>query len=56
MHRYNNQDHSMLTANAAVNAIANGAPKEAVWNINVEESYHEAAVAADEVGHAPARP
>ncbi len=41
MHRYNNQDHSMLAADAAVNAIANRAPKEAIWNVNAEESYHE---------------
>ena len=55
MHRYNNQDHSMLAANAAVNAIAKGAPKEAIWNVNAEESYHEETVAADAVHHASAR-
>src|SRR6266404_832091 len=54
MHRYNNQDHSMLAANAAVNAIAKGAPKEAIWNVNAEESYHEEAVADDAVRHASA--
>jgi len=43
MHRYNNQDHSMLTANAAVDAITNKSPKEEIWNINAEESYHEEA-------------
>jgi protoporphyrinogen oxidase len=41
MHRYNNQDHSMLTANAAVDAISKRAAKEEIWNINTEESYHE---------------
>jgi protoporphyrinogen oxidase len=41
MHRYNNQDHSMLAANAAVDAIAKRAPKEDVWNVNADESYHE---------------
>jgi protoporphyrinogen oxidase len=55
MHRYNNQDHSMLTANAAVDAIARNASKEEIWNINAEESYHEEAIAADEVRHASAR-
>jgi protoporphyrinogen oxidase len=55
MHRYNNQDHSMLTANAAVDAILKRAPKEKIWNINAEESYHEETVAADEVRHASAR-
>ena len=43
MHRYNNQDHSMLTANAAVDAIMKGASKQQVWKINAEESYHEEA-------------
>ena len=43
MHRYNNQDHSMLTAKAAVEAIASGRPdKDAIWNINVDDEYHEA--------------
>jgi protoporphyrinogen oxidase len=55
MHRYNNQDHSMLTANAAVDAITKGAPKEEIWNINAEESYHEEKIAADEVHTASAR-
>jgi len=55
MHRYNNQDHSMLTANAAVDAIAKRAPKEQIWNINAEESYHEETISDDEVLHAPAR-
>jgi protoporphyrinogen oxidase len=54
MHRYNNQDHSMLAANAAVNAIAKRAPKQAIWNVNAEESYHEETVAADAVRHASA--
>jgi protoporphyrinogen oxidase len=52
MHRYNNQDHSMLAANAAVNAIAKKAPKEAIWNVNAENSYHEETVAGDAVHHA----
>jgi protoporphyrinogen oxidase len=54
MHRYNNQDHSMLAANAAVNAIARMAPKEAIWSVNAEESYHEETVAANAVRHASA--
>jgi protoporphyrinogen oxidase len=55
MHRYNNQDHSMLTANAAVDAIAEKAPKQAIWNVNADESYHEEAIATDEVHHASVR-
>ncbi len=42
MHRYNNQDHSMLTAMLAVDNIATGAQHD-VWTVNVEEDYHEAA-------------
>ncbi len=34
-------DHSMLTAFAAAKAIKEGFGKDAVWDINVEESYHE---------------
>jgi hypothetical protein len=42
MHRYNNQDHSMLTARAAVDCIASDrADKEAIWNVNVDDEYHE---------------
>ncbi len=42
MHKYNNQDHSMLTAMAVVDGIAAGyVDKEAVWGINSEQEYHE---------------
>ena len=42
MHRYNNMDHSMLTAMAAVENIKNGEKsKKNIWNINAEEEYHE---------------
>jgi len=40
MHRYNNQDHSMLTAMLAVDNIVTGAAHD-VWTVNVEEDYHE---------------
>ena len=39
MHRYNNQDHSMLTAMLAVKNILG--EKHDLWNVNVERSYHE---------------
>lgn len=39
MHRYNNQDHSMLTALLAVKNILG--EKHDLWNVNVERSYHE---------------
>jgi len=42
MHKYNNQDHSMLTAITAVNnIILKKVSKENIWNINTEEEYHE---------------
>jgi protoporphyrinogen oxidase len=42
MHKYNNQDHSMLTAMAVVDGLAAGhVDKEALWSINTEQEYHE---------------
>ena len=42
MHRYNNQDHSMLTAKEAAHQIAAGhVDKAAIWSINVGDEYHE---------------
>jgi len=40
MHRYNNQDHSMYTAMLTAENIAHGTHHN-VWNVNVEEEYHE---------------
>ncbi|GHT36333.1 hypothetical protein AGMMS49574_27900 [Bacteroidia bacterium] len=41
-HRYNNQDHSMLTAMAAVDCVINKRPdKSPIWEVNAEEEYHE---------------
>ncbi len=53
MHKYNNQDHSMLTAMTAVdNIIAGRLDKSNIWAVNTEMEYHEekrrdAAAAAD---------
>jgi protoporphyrinogen oxidase len=42
MHKYNNQDHSMLTAMTAVENILNGVKtKDNIWAINTEMEYHE---------------
>ncbi len=42
MHKYNNADHSMLTAMVAVeNILNNQKSKENLWKINTEEEYHE---------------
>jgi protoporphyrinogen oxidase len=42
MHKYNNMDHSMLTAIAAVDNIITGKrDKSNIWTINTEDAYHE---------------
>jgi protoporphyrinogen oxidase len=42
MHRYNNQDHSMLTAMIAVDNIIDGVrDKSNIWAVNAEEEYLE---------------
>ncbi len=41
-HRYNNMDHSMLTAIKAAQSIKNGSSdKTEIWNVNTEKEYHE---------------
>ena len=40
MHRYNNQDHSMLTAMLAARNIGNNRSYD-LWQVNVEQEYHE---------------
>ena len=42
MHKYNNQDHSMLTAMTAVdNIVAGRRDKANIWAVNTEMEYHE---------------
>ena len=42
MHKYNNQDHSMLTAMMAVeNILAGVKSKQNLWDVNTEQEYHE---------------
>lgn len=42
MHKYNNQDHSMLTAMAAAENICNNVrDKSNLWAVNTEQEYHE---------------
>jgi protoporphyrinogen oxidase len=42
MHKYNNQDHAMMTAMLTVKNIMAGAPVYDVWNVNEDAEYHEA--------------
>jgi protoporphyrinogen oxidase len=44
LHRYNNSDHSMLTAMRAVDNITTGATHD-IWAVNAESVYHEEGVA-----------
>ena len=41
-HRYNNMDHSMITAIKAVDVIVNNKKdKSSIWSVNVDRDYHE---------------
>ncbi|HWW51779.1 MAG TPA: NAD(P)-binding protein [Verrucomicrobiae bacterium] len=40
LHRYNNQDHAMLTGMLAVRSMVLGEPHD-LWSINTEQDYHE---------------
>ena len=46
LHRYNNSDHSMLSAMRAVDNLLDGA-KHDIWEVNVESVYHEEQTDAD---------
>ena len=41
MHKYNNQDHSMMTAMLAVKNIFAGKEIYDLWNVNQDAEYHE---------------
>ena len=40
-HRYNNMDHSMVTAFTAIDCLEGNTGKTALWNVNTEKEYHE---------------
>ena len=42
MHKYNNQDHAMMTAMLTVKNIVAGEKVYDVWNVNEDAEYHEA--------------
>jgi protoporphyrinogen oxidase len=42
MHKYNNQDHAMMTAMLTARNILAGEPLYDVWNVNQDAEYHEA--------------
>jgi protoporphyrinogen oxidase len=55
MHRYNNQDHSMVTAMLTVENIVDGAGHN-TWAVNVEDEYHEGGASASTAGTGRAAP
>jgi protoporphyrinogen oxidase len=53
MHKYNNQDHSMLTAMTAVDNVVMGVKsKRNLWEINTEQEYHEEKSTQEATGRA----
>lgn len=61
MHRYNNQDHAMMTAMLTVRNIHAGERLYDIWNVNEDAEYHESghegeqtALASVRAAHAPA--
>jgi protoporphyrinogen oxidase len=55
LHRYNNSDHSSLTALRAVENLLDGANHD-IWAVNAESAYHEEHAAADEQPYRQAPP
>ncbi|WP_184507233.1 NAD(P)/FAD-dependent oxidoreductase [Sphingomonas endophytica] len=54
MHRYNNQDHAMMTAMLTVRNIQAGARVYDVWAVNEDAEYHESGNEGDRAGEAAA--
>ncbi|MEO7767357.1 MAG: NAD(P)/FAD-dependent oxidoreductase [Ferruginibacter sp.] len=50
MHKYNNQDHSMMTAMLAAKNIIAGEKLYDLWNVNQDAEYHEAGNRGAHVG------
>ncbi len=50
MHKYNNQDHSMMTAMLAAKNIIAGNKAYDVWNVNQDAEYHESGERGEEGG------
>ncbi len=54
MHKYNNQDHSMMTAILAVKNLGGG--QYNLWNVNTDAEYHEEARGEDRSGRLTPKP
>ncbi len=54
MHRYNNQDHAMMTAMLTVRNIQAGKRVHDIWSVNEDAEYHEAGNEGEQAGIAAA--
>ena len=52
MHKYNNQDHAMMTAMLTAKNILAGERKYDVWAVNQDAEYHEAGAAGEQAADA----
>ena len=50
MHKYNNQDHAMMTAMLCAQNIVHGEDRYDVWRVNEDAEYHEAGEAGQDKG------
>jgi protoporphyrinogen oxidase len=55
MHKYNNQDHAMMTAMLAAKNILAGERKYDVWAVNQDAEYHESGAAGEKAVEVEAR-
>lgn len=55
MHRYNNQDHAMMTAMLTVRNIEAGARVYDIWNVNEDAEYHESGTEGEQAALASER-
>ncbi len=50
MHKYNNQDHAMMTAMLCAQNILAGRTLYDLWQVNQDAEYHEAGKAGEQAG------
>ena len=55
MHKYNNQDHAMMTAMLCAKNIVAGEQVFDLWEVNQDAEYHEAGKAGEQAGAAGLR-
>src|SRR3546814_13851089 len=55
MHRYNNQDHAMMTAMLTVRNIAAGSRVYDIWGVNEDAEYHESGTEGERAALASVR-